>query len=74
MKKESTVEVKEVEEKTMYLTQQFGEGTLGKTKFNASFVLPSMGLIVTVEKKRYLVSSQDIIEGIITIHEKENQK
>lgn len=63
------IEVKEVPEKTLYLKQHFGEGTLGKTKFDASFTLPQMGLIVSIGGKRYLVSSQDIISEVIKFHE-----
>ena len=74
MKKEITVEVQEVPEKTLYLTQHLGDGTLGETKFDASFTLPDMSLLVTVGKKKYKVSSQHIIEGIIRAHESDQKK
>ena len=67
------IEVNTVPEKTMYLTQHFGDGTLGKTNFDASFTIPTMSLIVSVGKKRYIISSQDIISEVITLHE-ENEK
>lgn len=56
------IEIKEVPEKTLYMTQHFGDGTLGKTKFNASHVLPSMSLLLEVKGKRYLVESKQLIE------------
>ena len=68
--KEIKVKVKEVGEKEMYLTQHLGDGTLGETKFDASLILPSMSLLVKVGEKRYLVSSQDVIESIVRLHEK----
>ena len=67
------IEVNTIPEKTMYLTQHFGDGTLGKTKFDASFTIPTMSLIGSVGKKRYIISSQDIISEVITLHE-ENEK
>lgn len=68
---ENKIEVKitEVPEKTMYLTQHLGTGTLGKTKFDASFTLPQFGLIVRIDKKRYLVESKSIIEQVVIFHE-----
>jgi len=68
-KLEITIEVEEVAEKTMYLTQHFGDGTLGKTKFDARFTLPAMGLLIEIDKKRYKVSSQEVITKVVELHE-----
>lgn len=64
------VKVAVVPERTMYLKQHFGEGSLGKTKFDASFTLPGMSLLVNVGEKTYIVSSQDLITAVIENHEK----
>ncbi len=61
--------VKELSEDDMFLTKHLGEGSLGKTKFEASHTIPTMGLVVSVGKKRYLLSSQEAIERIISMHE-----
>lgn len=63
------VDVERVAERTMYLTQYFGNGTLGKTKFSASFTLPAMSLIVTVGDKRYMIASQDLITEIVKLND-----
>lgn len=63
--KQIQVDVEEVPDGSLYLTQHFGNGTLGKTKFDASFTLPAMSLVVTVGKKRYMVKSQQLITKII---------
>lgn len=68
------VKIEEVPEKTMYLTQHLGNGTLGKTEFDASFTLPTFGLIVRIDKKRYLVNSQSIIEQVVIFHENKTKK
>ncbi len=68
--KKIEVEIFDVPEKTLYLHQHLGDGTLGKFKFDASTIIPSSSILVTVEKKRYMVKSQDIIKAIIQYHEK----
>ena len=71
MKKQITIEVESVPEKTMFLSQHFGDGTMGDTKFDASFALPAMSLVVKIDKKRYKVAMPHIIEKIIQeIHQK----
>ena len=65
---EIKLKVESVPEKTMYLTQHLGNGTLGKTKFDASFALPTFSLIVSIGKQRYLVSSQSVIQAVIEMH------
>ncbi len=60
-----SIPVEVVPEKAMYLNMHYGEGTLGKTKFDASFQLPNYALVVTVKGKKYRVSQQDIITAII---------
>lgn len=59
-----------VEEKAMFLHQAYGQGTLGKTKFSAIQILPSYTLVIEVNKKRYLVSNQDIIKAVVELAEK----
>jgi len=67
------VEVQELDQKAMFMTQHFGNGSFGDTKFDASFTLPAMGLIVSVNGKRYKISSQNLIEEIIKLHEKDGK-
>ena len=74
MKNKIEIEVEELAEKTMYLSQHLGNGTLGKTKFDASFTLPTYGLVVSINKKRYRVSSQNIIEQVVKLHEDKTKK
>lgn len=69
MENKIEVKIEEVPEKTLYLTQHLGNGTLGKTKFEASFTLPNYSLVVRIGEKRYLVSSQSIIEQVVIFHE-----
>ncbi len=69
--KEIVVEIKEVPEKTMYMTQHLGDGSLGKIKFDASFALPNMSLIVDVGGKRLMVDSQALLASIVNYY-KEN--
>jgi len=64
------IEVKEVPEKTLYLRKEFGNGTLGKTKFSASHVIPSMSLLLEVNGKTYIVESKQVIENTIKAIEK----
>jgi len=67
-KKKIEIEVEELSGKALHLTQHLGNGTLGKTKFDACFVLPTMSLLVEVDKKKYLVDSQSLIKSIIDAH------
>ena len=62
------VEVEIVKPETMYMRQHLGDGSLGKIKFDASLILPSMSLLVEVDKSRYLVSSQGLIKRVIEMH------
>lgn len=62
------VEIKEVDKKLLRLTQHFGNGTLGDTKFDARFTLPNFNLLVKVDDKEYEVSNQDIISAVIDKH------
>jgi hypothetical protein len=68
-KKEIKVEVEDVSNK-MFMTQHLGDGSLGEKKFNASFTLPTMGLLVEVGGKKYLVSSQSLIQAIVELDDK----
>lgn len=64
-----TLNVEEVAENSMFLHQAYGQGTLGKTKFSAIQILPSYTLVIEVNKKRYLVSNQDIIKAVVELAE-----
>lgn len=68
------VEVKELEENAMFLNQHLGDGALGDTKFDASVRLPDMSVVVTVEKKRYMVASQSVITAILEHHNANKKK
>lgn len=63
------VQVVELEKEKMIMTTHYGDGELGDVKFDASFTLPTMSLIVEVGDKRYMVTQQDVIEQIIRLHE-----
>lgn len=65
MKKLITIEVEDVPENSLFMSQHFGSGTKGKVKFDATFTLPAMSLIVEIDKKRYKVAMPPIIEKII---------
>lgn len=65
MTKQITINVESVPEKTLFMSQHFGNGTKGDVKFDASFTLPAMSLIVEIDKKRYKVEMPPIIEKII---------
>ena len=73
MTKKIKVEIHEVAEKTMYLHKHLGDGELGETKFNASLTLPTMSMLVTIDKKRYLVDSQELIQEIVKFHQNKEQ-
>lgn len=59
-----------VAENSMFLHQQYASGSLGKTKFSAIQILPSYTLVIEINKKRYLVSNQDIIKAVVELAEK----
>ena len=63
-KEKIEVEIEDVSGK-MFMTQHLGDGSLGDKKFNASFTLPTMSLLVEIGDKKYLVSSQKIIKAVI---------
>lgn len=65
---EIKIEAEELDEKAMYLHQHLGDGSLGDTKFDADIILPTYGLVVKVDGKRYKVSSQAIIQAVIEAH------
>ena len=67
--KKIKIEVEELSERAMYLHQHLGNGTLGKTEFDADVRLPDMSVVVKVGGKRYLVSSQAVIRAVIEAHE-----
>lgn len=69
---EIKIEVKDVTG-SLYLHQEFGSGTLGKTKFEACHTLPGMALVITINKKDYLVSAQDIIRAVVELVEKKSK-
>lgn len=71
---EIKVKVKKLEKKVLMLTEHFGNGTLGETKFDASFSIPHRHLIVEIGKCRYMVNSQDIISEIVDYHDKSLKK
>ena len=73
MSKTITIEVQELDKKVMFLHKHLGDGTLGKTEFDADIRLPDHSIIVKVEGKRYLVDSQEIIGAVIQRHEKESK-
>ena len=64
-----TIKAEVVPERTLYMTIHYGNGTLGKTKFDACFTAGAMSLVVEVEKQRYLVPMQQIISNVIEYHE-----
>jgi len=66
---EIRVEVEDVSKK-MFITQHLGSGSLGDKDFNASFTLPTMSLLVEVGGKKYLVSSQNLIQAIVEFDSK----
>lgn len=68
--KQIKVDVKEVEEKAMFLHKHIGDGSLGDKKFNASFTLPDHSILVETDGKRYLVSFQDIVEEVLYLSDK----
>jgi hypothetical protein len=59
------VDVAEMGEKYLCLHMHLGDGSLGKTKFSASLALPDYSFMVEVNKKTYLVRSQDIISAVV---------
>lgn len=71
---EIKIKVEKLEKKVLMLKEHFGNGTLGKTKFDASFSIPNRNLIVEVGECRYMVDSQDIISEIVDYHDKSLKK
>lgn len=74
MKDKITLDVEIVPERTLYLNTHLGNGSLGKTEFDASLQLPDHSVVVTVGGKRYLVSSQSIISAVVDNHIKYHVK
>jgi hypothetical protein len=68
-KKTITIEVEELAERAMFLSQHLGNGTLGKTEFDASLTLPTFSPVITIGKKRYKVDTQEIIRAVVELHE-----
>lgn len=63
--KQITVKVKEEKEPfPLRMTTHYGDGTLGKVKFDAAFVLPTFALQIKIGKKQYLVDQRDVIEQV----------
>ena len=66
---EIKVKVEILNKSDLRLTENLGSGTLGKTKFDASFTLPVRSLIVKIEGYKYLVDVQKTIQAVVEMHE-----
>lgn len=62
---EIKIKVEELKKDKLYLHTNFGKGNMGKTKFDAHFMLPNFALIVKIKEKSYRINQTDIIEEII---------
>lgn len=55
----------------MFLTQHLGNGNYEGVDFDACLSLPNMNFIIKVDKKRYMVTSGDIIRAVMKLHQEE---
>jgi len=63
------VVAEEISKDILYLSEDYGSGKLGDTKFKASFLLPERSLKIDLDKKSYRVSLTGIIAEVIRKHE-----
>lgn len=66
-----SVKIEKVSKDILYLKQHLGDGSLGDIKFDASFILPAMNLLVVIGDNQYKVDNQDLIRAIIEYHNKQ---
>lgn len=63
------VNVESLDKGRLQLTEHLGDGTMGKTKFEAYFTLPVRSLIVKIGEDKYLVDVQKVIQAVVEMHE-----
>lgn len=69
---EVSVGIKTIPKNKLYLKEQIGNGTYGKSKFTICHTIPDRSILVSIDNKDYIVSQQSIVESIIHYHEKNN--
>jgi hypothetical protein len=74
MKNKINIKIKEITEKTFYLNQSLGSGSLGDIQFDVTLRLPDYSFVVQIADKEYLVEAQDIIFAVVDYHKLINIK
>lgn len=63
------VETEILDKGKLQMTEHLGDGTMGETKFKASFTLPIRSLIVEIEEVKYFVDVQKVIQAVVEMHD-----